>query len=125
VVPLTVTIGGQQYAVTTDTSGNFNITGLTPGTYNILVKGAHTLANLRSTTLVSGANAVSFGTLKEGDANSDNCVTIADFSILASGFFPAYEARADFNQDSYVNLADFALLRENFAVCGDIVVTGQ
>jgi pimeloyl-ACP methyl ester carboxylesterase len=120
-VVLTVTIGGQQYVVTTDTSGNFTLTGLTPGTYEIRVKNSHTLANRRSVSLGPGVNAASFGTLREGDANDDNCVTIADFAILASSFFPEYDPRADFNQDGYVNLSDFAMLRENFAVCGDSV----
>jgi hypothetical protein len=123
-VVLTVTIGGQQYMATTDTSGNFTLVGLTPGIYDIRVKNSHTLANRRTASLVPGANAVSFGTLKEGDANNDNCISIRDFSILATAFFPAYDVRADFNQDGYVNVVDFSMLRENFAVCGDTAVLG-
>jgi predicted peptidase len=120
-VALTVRIGGQQYAATTDASGNFTLAGLTTGTYDVWVKNSHTLANRRSVTLAAGSNAVSFGTLREGDANDDNCVTIADFEILAGAFFPSYDPRADFNQDGYVNVLDFSMLRENFAVCGDTV----
>jgi hypothetical protein len=123
-VGLTVTVGAQQFMVTTDTSGNFALEGLTTGTYDIWVKNSHTLANRRSVNLAPGANVVSFGTLREGDANDDNCVTIADFDILASAFFPGYDPRADFNQDGYVNILDFAMLRENVAVCGDPVVAG-
>jgi hypothetical protein len=119
-----VTIGDQQYTVTTDASGGFALEGLTPGTYDIRVKNAHTLANRPRVTLAPGANVVSFGTLKEGDANDDNCVTFADFEILADAFWPGYDPRADFNQDGVVNILDFSMLRENFAVCGDIVVTG-
>jgi hypothetical protein len=122
---LTVTIDGQQHIATTDTSGNFTLAGLTPGTYDIRVKNSHTLANRRTVSLAPGANAESFGTLKEGDANDDNCVTLTDFSILATAFFPAYDLRADFNQDGYVSVVDFSMLRENFAVCGDTAVTGQ
>jgi dienelactone hydrolase len=120
-VGLTVTIGEQQYATTTDASGSFTLEGLTPGTYDIRLKNLHTLANRRSLTLSPGANVVSFGTLKEGDANDDNCVTFTDFEILAGAFWPGYDPRADFNQDGVVNILDFSMLRENFAVCGDIV----
>jgi hypothetical protein len=84
-------------------------------------KNSHTLANRRSVSLAPGSNAVAFGTLREGDANDDNCVTIADFAVLANGFFPNYDPRTDFNQDGYVNTLDFSMLRENFGVCGDSV----
>jgi hypothetical protein len=123
-VGLTVTIGEQQYATTTDASGSFTLEGLMPGTYDIRVKNSHTLANRQSVNLAPGANVMPFGTLREGDANDDNCVTIADFDILASAFFPGYDPRADFNQDGYVNILDFAMLRENLAACGDPVVAG-
>jgi hypothetical protein len=120
---LTVNIDGRRYVVPTDTSGTFTITGLSAGTYNIRVKNSHTLANVRNNvTLVAGLNTVHFGTLAEGDANDDNCVTITDFSVLASGFFPQFDPRADFNNDGYVNILDFSMLRENFAVCGDLPV---
>jgi poly(3-hydroxybutyrate) depolymerase len=122
-VMLTVNIDGRRYVVPTDTSGTFTITGLSAGTYNIRVKNSHTLANVRNNvTLVAGLNTVHFGTLAEGDANDDNCVTITDFSVLASGFFPQFDPRADFNNDGYVNILDFSMLRENFAVCGDLPV---
>jgi dienelactone hydrolase len=122
-VLLTVTIGGQRYVVSTDTSGNFELAGLTPGTYDIHVKGTHTLANLRSSvTLLPGSNTAAFGTLREGDSNDDNCVAITDFSILASAFSPQYDPRADFNMDGYVSILDFSMLRENFGLCGDLIV---
>jgi hypothetical protein len=125
VVPLTVSVGGSSHSATTDQSGNFTVTGLTAGTYNIRVKNSHTLANLKSAvTLVPGTNSISFGTLLEGDANDDNCVNITDFSVLRGGFVPGYDARADFNQDGFVNITDFSLLKSNFATCGDIPVAG-
>ncbi len=120
VVPLTINLGGGTYNTSTDQSGNFTVTGLSAGTYNIRVKNSHTLANLKSgVTLVAGTNTISFGTLLEGDANSDNCVNITDFSVLRSGFVPGYDARADFNQDGFVNITDFSLLKSNFNKCGD------
>ena len=120
IVPLTVRIGATNYAVTTDSSGYFTITGLAPSTYDICVKNSHTLSARRpGVTLVTGVNAVDFGTLREGDANNDDFITIVDFSILATGFLPSYDVRADFNQDGYVNINDFSLLSTNFGGHGD------
>ncbi len=120
-VPLLVSIGGMDYPVTTDQTGAFTLNNLTAGTYNIRVKNSHTLANVKNNvTLNSGTNTVSFGTLLEGDANDNNCVNITDFSILASYFNPAYDARADFNGDALVNIMDFSLLAGNFGLCGDL-----
>ncbi len=120
-VPLTVTVGDVSYSVTTDEWGSFALSDLTPGTYDIRVKNDHTLRNLRSgVTLLPGTNTVDFGTLLEGDANDDNYVNINDFSVLAAGFSPAYDARADFNEDGVVNINDFSLLAASFGMHGDI-----
>ncbi len=124
VVPLTVDVGGTNYAVTTDPSGNFTVSGLTSGSYDIRVKNSHTLRNVKSgVMLVAGSNVIHFGTLLEGDADDSNCVNIIDFSVLASGFVPEYDARADFNQDGLVNISDFSLLKSNFGECGDKVAS--
>jgi len=124
-VPLTVTLDSTDYAVTTDESGGFTLTGLAPGTYDIGVKNPHTLRNLKSdVTLAAGTNPIDFGTLLEGDANDDNCVNILDFSLLATFFTPLFDERADFNEDGYVNISDFSLLAGNFGECGDIPVSG-
>ena len=123
-IPLTVTVASTSFAVTTDQSGNFTISGLMPGIYNIKVKNGHTLANIRrNVTIVSGNNSVHLGTLLEGDADNNNIVNIVDFSILRSGFSPGFDPRADFNDDGVVNITDFSLLRTNFYRVGDIVVS--
>jgi poly(3-hydroxybutyrate) depolymerase len=121
-VPLTVTVDGTDYSVRTDQEGSFVLAGLAPGTYDIGVKNSHTLRNLMgSVILVAGTNAMHFGTLLEGDANGDNYVDISDFSVLAAGFHPAYDARADFNEDGVVNISDFSLLATNFGAQGGAV----
>jgi hypothetical protein len=126
IVPLTVKIGATNYAATTNMSGTFTVTGITPGTYNICVKNSHTLSSLRSgVPLVAGTNVVNLGTLREGDGNNDDYITIVDFSVLASGYFPAYDARGDFNQDGYVNILDFSLLARNFGAFGECVGSFQ
>src|SRR5262249_43207066 len=93
----TVTCGA-----TTDQSGTFTCSGFIPGTYTGCVKNSQTLQNCQSVSLVAGTNAVNFGTLREGDANDDNCVLLVDFSILASTFSKCstgagFDARADFD----------------------------
>jgi hypothetical protein len=77
---------------------------------------------LRSGVLLSPGQTtdVDFGTLWEGDANDDNYVNITDFSLLATGFYPQYDERADFNEDGLVNITDFSLLASNFGMNGDI-----
>jgi hypothetical protein len=101
--------------------GTFILRDLTAGTFDIGVKNDHTLRRLRvDVTLLAGeTRTVDFGKLYEGDANGDNRVNISDFSILAGGFSPAYDARADFNEDGVVSIADFSLLGTNFNMIGD------
>jgi hypothetical protein len=66
---------------------------------------------------------VNFGTLREGDANNDNCVLLVDFSILVSTFGKCtgnagFDGRADFDGSGCVVLVDFSLLATNFSQCG-------
>ena len=110
---------------TTDQSGNFTCSGLLPGVYTGCVKHSHTLQSCQNVTLASGPNVVNFGTLPEGDATDDNCVTLVDFSILVTSFGNCtgdigFDARADFNDDGCVGLVDFSLLVTNFGKCGDV-----
>jgi hypothetical protein len=75
-------------------------------------------------TLVDGSNIVNFGTLREGDANNDNCVLLVDFSILVSTFGKCtgnagFDGSADFDGSGCVVLVDFSLLATNFGQCGD------
>jgi len=134
-VPLTLALhppgGGEHtyvFTPTTDSSGTFSVSGITPGSYEATVKNIHTLGNRKAVTLISGANAISFGTLLEGDANDDNCINITDFSLLRTAFATCegdgkFDPRTDFNEDGCVNISDFSLLRTNFGLCGDIDVT--
>ncbi|MBC7261063.1 MAG: hypothetical protein H5T63_03535, partial [Chloroflexi bacterium] len=125
-VPLTVTVGSIDYAVTTDVSGCFTVTGLTPGTYDIRVKNTHTLSNIRRNyVLAVGMNEVQMGELKEGDANNSDRVDSSDFLLLRSSYLksigqPGYNPNTDFNEDGIVNSSDFLLLRWNYFRSGPI-----
>jgi parallel beta-helix repeat protein len=115
-----------RYDITTTTyeDGKFEIDSIDPLTYDMRVKGTHTLQKKVSVTLSPGENDIgNVGTLLEGDCNNDNCVTILDFSILSSTFGletgdPDYDPRADLNQDGFVTILDFSLLAANFGQCG-------
>jgi hypothetical protein len=132
-VPLTVKLVPEgetdplyTYTPTTDEYGEFTIEGITPGTYTVLVKNSHTLQNMQDVTLDPGSITVDFGTLREGDANDDNYVTLVDFSILVTTFGlaegdPGFDGRADFNEDGFVTLLDFSLLASNFGQGGDAI----
>jgi hypothetical protein len=123
-VQVRVTIGGNatNYDVTV-TNGAFSLTGLPTGSATIRVKHGQSLAVAQAATLASGANSVNFGTLRAGDVNNDNAVSLSDFSLLATTFNrtsgqAGYDARADLNGDGAVTLADFSLLASNFNLVG-------
>jgi hypothetical protein len=110
--------------VTTNSTGQFELDGLTPGDYHLWVKGSHTLAVATNLTVVAGANSASIGVLREGDTDGNNLVNLTDFSLLATSFGKqtgnvGFDARADFNGDGVVNLTDFSLLATNFGQSGD------
>jgi hypothetical protein len=130
ITPLTVKLyqAGQPDPVytltpTTDNSGHFSLEGIAPGDYTIVVKNSHTLANSKSATLAFGQNTLDFGTLREGDADDNNCVAMVDFSILATTFGPVVaDDRADFDENGAVNITDFSLLAASFGLCGNLPV---
>jgi hypothetical protein len=128
-VPITVKVGGTVYEVTTDNEGGFTLSGLPPGDYDIQVKGAHTLSNIRrNVTLGAGVNTLDMGTLLEGDSDDNDRVDSSDFGILRRSYFmargqPGYFEGADFDHDGVVNSADFALLRSNYFRSGPVELT--
>jgi len=111
------------FTPTTDNTGHFTISGIVPGPYDIQVKNSHTLQNMVTVTLTSGVNLIDFGTLREGDTNDDNFVSLLDFSILVTTFgkcqgTTGYDDRADFDEDQCVTLLDFSHLATNFGQGG-------
>ena len=118
------------FTPTTNDSGIFILGEIPPGTYDVYVKNIHTLQNKKAVTFAPGANLVDFGTLKEGDANNNNSVTLIDFSILSTTYFKCqgtfgYDDRADFNEDNCVGISDFSLLSTNFGQAGPIIITSN
>jgi hypothetical protein len=111
------------HTVNSDAQGNFRLLNVSSGNYIVRVKRAGYLATAQSITVNGGDVSVNMGTLLAGDANDDNQVTLADFSILAGSFnlssgMMGYDPRADLNGDGAVTLTDFSLLSGNFNTTG-------
>ena len=111
-------------STTVDSSGNFTLSDLAPGTYDIAVKHPQYLQVIDTVILVEGTNSHAFGTLLAGDVTDDNVVNLFDFSPLATAFGTTagdqdYNPLAEFTGDSVVNLFDFSLLAANFGTAGE------
>ncbi|MBL8132527.1 MAG: hypothetical protein JNL42_11775 [Anaerolineae bacterium] len=109
--------------IASNTSGQFVIPNLNAASYDLWIKGTHTLAVVQTKALAGGSNSLTTAVLKEGDANDSNSVTIGDFSILAGAFGTTsgnagYDARADFNGSGTITITDFSLLAANFTQSG-------
>lgn len=137
---VTLTVAGEApaytFTPTTDEYGSFTIENIPGGTYQLWIKHSHALATMQTVTLTGGSNNLDCGTLREGDANDDNFVTIHDFSILATTFAKCgppnagggdagYDERADFNEDACVTIRDFSLLASNFGQSRDSAASGR
>jgi photosystem II stability/assembly factor-like uncharacterized protein/type 1 fimbria pilin len=122
-VPLRVRINGAtERTATTDGNGRFTLSNILLGSSAIWVKHDQYLAVERTLDVTANTN-VDFGTLRAGDVNNDNAVSLSDFSILASGFNrvqgqSGFDGRADLNGDGTISLADFSLLASNFNQVG-------
>jgi hypothetical protein len=120
------------YEGRTDQNGVAIFPDLPVGTFNVHVKGAHSLQTSRAAIALE-ANRTTDVDMKsqvEGDLDGDNCVTVADFEAVhamvgAHSGLPGFDARADLNGDGVVSAADVSLLRSGFDQCGDISADTQ
>lgn len=96
-------------------------------TYSVTVKSPDTLRLLDpsvTTNFFGAALAPTIsGTLKEGDVNNDNTVSIADVGMLIPSYARSlgdsgYNAAADLNEDDTVSIADVGLLIPNYSQSG-------
>jgi len=132
VVPVTVRFfqGGTETAwspvsVTTDQNGNFSVSGLANGTYDIGVKSPLTTSRLKSGIGVAGITSVDFGTLLSGDVNSDDYIGLDDYTMVVTAYDSVpgsgkWNDCCDFNRDSYVGLDDYTLSVTNYDKVGEM-----
>lgn len=115
-------------AATTNDTGVFTITDLTPGAYDIGIKNWTGLSELETGVVLPGGGGayVDFGTTREGDANNDDYVNILDASALNHAFGssegdPNWNPHCDFNRDGVINILDASILASNYGQRGDLV----
>ena len=116
-----------QNATTNDT-GVFTITGLTPGIYDISIKNWTCLSEVVTNVTLTDGNTtvVDFGTTREGDADNNDYVVMADFGCMIPAWNsqvgdPEYRVRYDFNRDGYVVMADLGRMIPSWNQKGDLV----
>ncbi len=101
-----------------------SITGVTPGSYQITLKGwVHLNKALPSYTITSGQNQLdlSSAALTPGDVNGDNIINALDLSLILNNYFPRamVNSNADLNLDARVNAIDLGLVIEHYFDKGD------
>lgn len=107
-----------------DATGNYTLSGLTAGTYDIRVKADQNLAKVVANVTLSGGTTSLSATLPGGDVNNDNSVDNLDLGILAAAYASStgeggFDARADLNGDGSVDNLDLGILANNYAQNGD------
>jgi len=97
-----------------------NVTGITPGYYDITVVSQHTVLNVkRNVEITTPVTEVNMGTLLEGNADDNIIIDITDFTIFASKFnlkpsvVPSAGA-ADFDCSNLVEITDFTIFAANY-----------
>jgi len=117
--------------VTTDMNGNFTVSGIASGTYDIGVKSPLTTSRLMSGVVLSGNTQVDFGTLLSGDVNDGRIgedpdyISLGDYTrtVTAYDSVPGsgnWNIACDFNVDSYVGLDDYTLAVTNYDTVGEM-----
>jgi hypothetical protein len=106
-------------------NGTFNIPGPTvPGTYRLYAKATHWLRAVKTvTTTSSGTPNVGNFSLKNGDIDGDNEVSILDYIALSQAFgsepgFTSWNINADLDGDLVISILDYLTLSTNFGLAG-------
>jgi len=113
------------FAVTTTNDGRFIVTGVPTGTFDLKLKGLHTLRNLLQDVAIGMARQRLTLERCSRVMHNDNTVNALDLSVYSgaagtSAGQPGFDGRADFNNDGSVNASDLSLLTANFGRSGDI-----
>jgi len=113
---------------TTNNTGVFTISGLTPGTYDIGIKNWTCLSEVNTsvTLTVGNTTAADFGTTREGDSDNDDWITGADRNLLYTGWGTqqgdaGWNAHCDFNRDGWLTGADRNLMYTYWGQSGNLV----
>ncbi|MCS6829237.1 MAG: carboxypeptidase regulatory-like domain-containing protein [Armatimonadota bacterium] len=109
----------------TDSSGNYTLANVSPGTYDVAFKASHWLRVVVSGVVIHDADVTGVNVaLTNGDIDGDNEVTLFDFGALVAAFGSVpgddnWNADADLDGDEDITLFDFGILVRNFGAIGD------
>ncbi|MCS6829736.1 MAG: carboxypeptidase-like regulatory domain-containing protein [Armatimonadota bacterium] len=108
-----------------DAAGNYTITDVEPGVYDLAFKASHWLRVVVRGVEVTSADITGIdASLTNGDIDGDNEVTLFDFGALVAAFGSVpggsnWNPDADLDGDLDVTLFDFGVLVRNFGAIGD------
>ncbi len=112
-----------RFGVPLKPDGSFDLTWVTneipAGSYRIWVKTSHWLSESASVYVSpTGVSGLNFS-LRNGDVDGDNEVTIFDYSLLSDAFDgrlddPTYLGSADLDGDGWITVFDYSILSLNF-----------
>lgn len=123
----------EHHTLNIDVYGHFAFNTAKTGTHAIRFKGRHWLSKVMpSVNLNVGQNTLN-PTLKNGDIDGDNVVSIFDYIILSDYFDASYldanwttvgsngwaPRDADIDNDNYVTIFDYIYMSNNFDVSGE------
>jgi hypothetical protein len=114
---------------TSNANGSFTHPGVPDGSFDVRLKHGQAISVERLGVSFSGGNIVmrDFGLLRAGDADQNDRVSAADFTVLKQTFTQFTECAtdtpipnpcADFDANGTVSPNDFSLLKQNFGLQG-------
>ena len=112
---------------TTDTSGNFTVDNVTPGTWDVLADNCSDLTEMSLGETFTAGNTfyVNFGSSREGDCNGDDYIDALDSSMLFTSWNtmlgdPGYNVCCDLNRDDWIDAMDWSAMCANWNQLGDL-----
>jgi len=113
---------------TTDAYGNFTISDITPGVYDVGIKNFTALSELELNRTFTAGNTtnITFTKLREGDSSDGNDrIKLPDFNLILNAYGatpgqPKWNANCDLDRGGKVDLVDFNLVLTNYNKDGDI-----
>jgi len=113
--------GTAGYLSTSDSSGNYTISNVPPGTYDVSIEMTLYLGASKSDVVVSAGETTTLNPVRllGGDCNDDDIVGTLDATIVGAAFGSVdgdanWNPQADINADGRVNILDTGILGGNW-----------
>ncbi len=115
---IAIKLGDNSFNATTNSSGDFSMTGVDEGTYSITAEAPGHLNAVCSNKAVSlPSTQLATLSLVPGDLNDDDLIDITDATTIGVDFGTG-NSRSDLNGDGTVNVLDLILLANNYGTSG-------